>query len=157
MHKDTLNLTAGCYQIELIDLGQDGLDFFANNDGTGFFQIRKLTSAPLAGFESNFGNNIIHYFTVGYGLSINETKNMGSFTCYPNPAYEVLNVDSKGFTGNIRVQILDALGKKVFQDTWTSNFLENKNQIDISNFEKGLYIIQIADDYQTKSKSFFHQ
>ena len=71
--------------------------------------------------------------------------------------YEVLNVDSKGFTGNIRVQILDALGKIVFQDTWTSNFLENKNQIDISNFEKGLYIIQIADDYQTKSKSFFHQ
>ena len=55
------------------------------------------------------------------------------------------------------MQILDALGKKVFQDTWTSNFLENKNQIDISNFEKGLYIIQIADDYQTKSKSFFHQ
>ena len=157
LHKDTLNLTAGCYQIELIDLGQDGLDFFANNDGTGFFQIRKLTSAPLAGFESNFGNNIIHYFTVGYGLSINESKNTGSFTCYPNPAYEVLNIDSKGFTGNIRVQILDALGKKVFQDTWTSNFLENKNQIDISNFEKGLYIIQIADDYQTKSKSFFHQ
>ena len=33
------------------DTGQDGLDFFANNDGTGFFQIRKLTSAPLAGLN----------------------------------------------------------------------------------------------------------
>ena len=42
-----------------------------------------------------------------------------------------------------------------FNDHWTSNYLENKNQINISNFENGLYIIQVSDDYQTKVKKIF--
>ena len=88
-------------------------------------------------------------------MSINEISNPASFICYPNPANNFLNINSKGFTGNMKVQIFDALGRNVFKDHWTSNYLENKNQINISHFENGLYIIQISDDYQTKSKRFF--
>ena len=157
LHKDTLNLPTGCYKIELNDTGEDGLDFFANNDGTGFFQIRKLTSAPLAGFESNFGKNIIHYFTVGYGLSINETNHKVRFSCYPNPAREVLNVASVGFTGDIKIQIFDASGRRVFQEMWPSNYLNNTKKVDISNFENGVYIIQMSDNFNTKTQRFIRQ
>ena len=157
LHKDTVNLPMGCYKIELNDTGEDGLDFFANNDGTGFFQIRKLTSAPLAGFESNFGKNIIHYFTVGYGLSINETNHKVRFSCYPNPAREVLNVASVGFTGDIKIQIFDASGRRVFQEMWPSNYLNNTKKVDISNFENGVYIIQMSDNFNTKTQRFIRQ
>ena len=157
LHKDTVNLPMGCYKIELNDTGEDGLDFFANNDGTGFFQIRKLTSAPLAGFESNFGKNIIHYFTVGYGLSINETNHKVRFSCYPNPVREVLNVASVGFTGDIKIQIFDASGRRVFQEMWPSNYLNNTKKVDISNFENGVYIIQMSDNFNTKTQRFIRQ
>ena len=157
LHKDTVNLPMGCYKIELNDTGEDGLDFFANNDGTGFFQIRKLTSAPLAGFESNFGKNIIHYFTVGYGLSINETNHKVRFSCYPNPAREVLNVASVGFTGAIKIQIFDASGRRVFQEMWPSNYLNNTKKVDISNFENGVYIIQMSDNFNTHTQRFICQ
>ncbi|GIR58563.1 MAG: hypothetical protein CM15mP65_11440 [Crocinitomicaceae bacterium] len=52
LYKDTLTLDPGCYKIELIDTDHDGLNFFANNDGAGYFQIRKPSGAPLAGFDS---------------------------------------------------------------------------------------------------------
>mgnify|MGYP001329102341 FL=1 len=156
LHKDTLNLTTGCYEIEMDDTGQDGLDFFANSDGTGFFQIRKLTSAPLAGFESNFGKNIIHYFTVGYGLTI-EDNNRCYFNCFPNPAQNHLNIESYGFTNQININIYDASGRKVFQDQWFTNYLNNDNTIDIANLGKGIYIVEVSDEFNTEIKRFIHQ
>ena len=156
LHKDTLNLTTGCYEIEMDDTGQDGLDFFANSDGTGFFQIRKLTSAPLAGFESNFGKNIIHYFTVGYGLSIEENNKRCYFNCFPNPAQNHLNIESYGFTNQININIYDASGRKVFQDQWFTNYLNNNNTIEIANLEKGIYLVEVSDEFNTETKRFIH-
>jgi len=157
LYRDTITLQDGCYQIELEDTGEDGLDFFANNDGTGFFQIRKSTGPPLAGFESNFGKNIIHYFTVGYGLSINENNLNIGFECYPNPANEVLNINSRGFTNNIKVKVFDASGRLVYDEVWLTNHIYNTNRIDISNFENGMYLIQISDDYNAQTQRFIHE
>ena len=64
LYKDTLTLDPGCYKIELIDTDHDGLNFFANNDGAGYFQIRKPSGAPLAGFDSDFWRS---NYTLFYG------------------------------------------------------------------------------------------
>ena len=108
LHKDTVSLSPGCYKVILEDTDEDGLYFFANNDGTGTFQIRKLTGAPLKGFDSDFGDKIIHYFTVGYGLNINEDSRF-NFNCFPNPVQNTLNVETSGFTGEILVEVLNNL------------------------------------------------
>jgi hypothetical protein len=157
LHKDTVNLTTGCYQLELDDTGEDGLDFFANNDGSGFFQIRKTTGAPLAGFESDFGKNIIHYFTVGYGLSIEENTSMFDFKCYPNPAYNELNIKTNGFVDDVQFEIFDSFGKLVFQEKLTLSKLNNKNSIDVSKLSNGIYFIKVSDSYHTKTQRFIHQ
>ena len=34
LHKDTVSLSPGCYKVILEDTDEDGLYFFANNDGT---------------------------------------------------------------------------------------------------------------------------
>ena len=113
LYKDTLNLTPGCYKIELIDTDHDGLNFFANNDGTGFFQIRKPSGAPLEGFDSDFGDQVTHYFTVGYALSDGLESNFIKLNCHPNPATDYLNIELEGFVGKVTIEIFDAFGKKV--------------------------------------------
>ena len=157
LHKDTVNLATGCYQLELDDTGEDGLDFFANNDGSGFFQIRKTTGAPLAGFESDFGKNIIHYFTVGYGLSIEENSNMFNFKCYPNPALNELNVQTSGFVEDVHFEILDSFGKLVLKEKLNLPKLKNDNSIDISKLSAGIYFIKVFDSYHVKTKRFIHK
>jgi hypothetical protein len=157
LHKDTVNFTTGCYQLELGDTGEDGLDFFANNDGSGFFQIRKPTGSPLAGFESDFGKNIIHYFTVGYGLSIEEKIRMFDFKCYPNPAHNELNIQTTGFVDDVYFEILDSFGKLVFQEKLNLSKLNNNNSIDISNLSNGIYFIKVYDSYHTKTQRFIQQ
>jgi hypothetical protein len=157
LHKDTVNLPTGCYQLELDDTGEDGLDFFANNDGSGFFQIRKATGAPLAGFESDFGKNIIHYFTVGYGLSIEENSSMFDFKCYPNPAHNMLNIRTNGFVDDVHFEILDSFGKLIYQKKLNLSKLNNKNSIDISQLSNGIYYIKVFDSYHTKTQRFIHQ
>jgi len=157
LHKDTINLTTGCYQLELDDTGEDGLDFFANNDGSGFFQIRKTTGAPLAGFESDFGKNIIHYFTVGYGLFIEENSRMFDFKCYPNPAHNKLNIQTTGFVDDVHFEILDSFGKLVYQEKLNLSKLNNKTSINISNLSSGIYFIKVFDSYHTKTQRFIQQ
>ena len=157
LHKDTVNLPTGCYQLELGDTGEDGLDFFANNDGSGFFQIRKTTGAPLAGFESDFGKNIIHYFTVGYGLSIEENTSMFDFKCYPNPTQNELNILTNGFVDDVHFEILDGFGKLVYQEKLILSKLNNKNSIDISKLSNGVYFIKVFDSFHTKTQRFIHQ
>ena len=126
LYKDTLILDPGCYKIDLIDTDHDGLNFFANNDGAGYFQIRKPTGAPLAGFDSDFGDQITHYFTVGYGLSDELNHSHSSLRCFPNPATSKINVELNGFTGQVEVEVLDALHKKFALKKFTLAYLPNK-------------------------------
>ena len=39
MYRDTLLLGLGCYKLTVEDTDGDGLSFFANNDGSGFFRL----------------------------------------------------------------------------------------------------------------------
>jgi hypothetical protein len=156
LHKDTINLQTGCYELELEDTGQDGLEFFANNDGTGFLQIRKQSGAPLAGFESNFGKNIRHSFTVGYGLYFGEKVPIAEFKCYPNPAKQFLNIQTNGFVNEVNIKIYNSLGKVVYIDFWKFQKFKNKKTIDISNLAHGIYFIELSDFFNIKTKQFFH-
>ena len=157
LYKDTLNLTPGCYKIELIDTDHDGLNFFANNDGTDFFQIRKPSGAPLEGFDSDFGDQITHYFTVGYGLSDELESNFIKLNCHPNPATDYLNIELEGFVGKVTIEIFDAFGKKVDNDELISEITNQQYVMEISSYETGLYLLKVTDDYHTKTMKFFHQ
>ena len=68
------NYTTGCHQLEMDDTGKNGLDCFCQQRWIRLFSNKKTTGAPLAGFESDFGKNIIHYFTIGCDLSIEENS-----------------------------------------------------------------------------------
>ncbi len=71
--------------------------------------------------------------------SVEENK----LSVYPNPVMDVLNISTQDNTKQIR--ILDMVGKVIYLGT-------NEKQIDTSNFEKGLYIVQLTFD-NGRSKS----
>ncbi|MDD2411478.1 MAG: C10 family peptidase [Bacteroidales bacterium] len=59
---------------------------------------------------------------------------------YPNPANDVINLrDNSSDVVNFLIQIYDTRGKKVFEKEMSNPSVS----IDISNFEKGVYVIKI--------------
>ncbi|MEC8004672.1 MAG: T9SS type A sorting domain-containing protein, partial [Bacteroidota bacterium] len=129
----------------------------ANNDGAGYFQIRKPSGAPLAGFDSDFGDQITHYFTVGYGLSNELNHTHSSLRCFPNPANSEINVELSGFTGQIEVEVLDALHKSVRSKKVYVNLFTKQINFNISSLNAGLYFIKATDDYHSKIIKFLHE
>lgn len=61
---------------------------------------------------------------------------------YPNPAFNILNVDA---SGEFTVEIYSIIGAKITQS--------NLQQIDISNFEEGVYFVVIKNEYGATIKS----
>lgn len=61
---------------------------------------------------------------------------------YPNPATTVINFDfQKGFDKTYSFQIYNLLGKKVFE----LNTVSLNNQVNLNDFNRGVYIFQLRD------------
>lgn len=135
---NVITLPAGCYQLRLNDTNDDGLSFFANNSGTGYFRIEAINFAILKNFNPDFGDRIEYYFTVDQTTALKE-ESMSSFEMYPNPAedYLQLRYDVAEYSWIIR----DAMGKTVKSGT-ASNGQQTQN-IDLSSMAKGIYFIRI--------------
>jgi hypothetical protein len=70
------------------------------------------------------------------------------FTVYPNPATEIININSDADISNI--SMYDITGRKVYQGT--------SRQINIDKFNKGYYLLQVTfDNNQHQSKKIFIQ
>src|SRR5690554_8116859 len=48
VYTDTLQLTAGCYRYFIEDAGNNGISWWANNDGTGYMRFKTLTEIGRA-------------------------------------------------------------------------------------------------------------
>jgi len=66
-----------------------------------------------------------------------EEKSEVLFKVYPNPATEKLFVQFVGWEGEKEIKLLDITGRIVL----IQKSLEEKNEIDISSFPKGIYLI----------------
>ncbi len=92
LYQDTLDLPAGCYKLEVLDSGGDGLNFFANNDGSGSIQLRVVGGGIYRSYNSNFGEEITEYFTTTSALSTQNIKKDDNIYVYPNPSNALVNV-----------------------------------------------------------------
>jgi hypothetical protein len=105
IHQDTVDLPEGCYHFELSDAAEDGLEFFANSDGTGTVRFLAIGGGALRAFDANFGTRIDLEFTTGleqqqgsYPLDCGSTgtapvppvQERAKLRVYPNPAVERL-------------------------------------------------------------------
>lgn len=100
--------------------------------------------------------NVRSSFTVTTGNSISgieENSKVSNLQIYPNPTADIINLDfsaSESFI--IAVRILDIGGKEVYSSSKSNNSGSNLIKISTSNFEEGMYIIQLNDGVKVINK-----
>jgi hypothetical protein len=142
IYKDTVELAPGCYEFKLLDLGEDGLSWWANNDGAGYIRFYKMSGSILKSFGADFGSEILFNFTVGTVLSTEE-NNVGSMLMFPNPSRgeTYLEVPAND-NGDKLVVVTDLMGKKVFEKNYSQQN-DNLLYLDLSNNPSGMYMVTV--------------
>ena len=146
LYKDTFDLDPGCYKLQILDTGgspfsnEDGLSWWANNDGSGYARLRAVPGGFFKYYESDFGTELTDYFRVGeYTVNLNEKLLDPIFEIYPNPANNKLNFDLELFNqSDVKILIYNLNGKIVYEH-YLSNFLSGLIEVDISQLINGVY------------------
>lgn len=144
VYRDTVNLPADCYTVQLNDIGDDGLNWWANTaQGTGYFRIKRASNGVIIKtFNPDFGDNIYQQFTVNYALPVTEVEpgDAGPLNIYPNPAGEQVNaVFTLPYGTGATLLLTNALGQVLQSQGVISTTHEQRIQLDVSGLESGWY------------------
>jgi len=108
-------LNQGCYTFEFQDSDDDGISFWANDDGSGFVRLRKVGGNWVT-FEPDFGKSIVHRFHFETNLvnSVAPSPEVSSsFKVFPNPTSQDISFTLEGWQGRFDWQLQDAAGRVV--------------------------------------------
>jgi hypothetical protein len=141
-YRDTLTFPDGCYTFKVTDTDDDGLDFWANNDGGGMVRFRELGASWLKTFEGDFGRFIHHEFRTEDVLSNSEIKNK-NIKVYPNPATNEIAVIGN-LINSSELILTDNIGRIVSITKIEKN--KTAHKINISNLSKGIYFISVDNN-----------
>ncbi|MBL6872983.1 MAG: T9SS type A sorting domain-containing protein [Flavobacteriales bacterium] len=147
-YRDTIQLEYGCYTFRVDDSDDDGIDFWANNNGVGACRIFKPGSGLIKNFDGDFGDNINFNFTVGSPLKYEDFYETSRLSIYPNPANDIFFVEGEEVE-NAEINILDSQGREVNLSHSTS---KNKLSYDSGKLPNGIYLIQIIGDKINETK-----
>ena len=108
-----------------------GEDFLYYGTGMPFFAhvVAVYNPGPV---ESTFTETV---FIEGLALNVNDFENYKAIL-YPNPTNGILNVGNDNLN---KILIFDFSGKQIEE-------FEPKNQIDLSDISKGIYLIKLISD-----------
>ena len=93
----------------------------------------------------------MHWGIIDNTSIIHKNITESSFKVYPNPTTGILNINTSDIKGNFEIQLINILGKVVFNNT----FSNNQNTIDLTEngLLKGTYFLKINtenDSYYSK-------
>jgi hypothetical protein len=147
---DTVKLGNGCYSMLISDSDDDGISFWANNDGAGFFFVRDYNNANLFQLDGDFGKYTRFNFSVEFPLSYQDFSTELNLKIYPNPADDALLVEADQIE-NASIEIYSSVGSKI-----STPMKRNFNQVQISTSElaNGFYFIKTKLGDKESSKKF---
>lgn len=146
IYRDTIALNAGCYTFHLLDTGGDGLDFFANNDGSGYCRLDRVDGADFISFERDFGQDILHSFQWDTQLVSVQEQDLAAaeLVLYPNPANEAFNLRASGFDRTVSIRVTHVNGQLMYEDQRRNNPGENIT-IPCQHWAPGIYQVTVTD------------
>lgn len=87
-------------------------------------------------------------------VAIDGLDNISTFVVYPNPATDNLQVElTFSQAQSINLSIQNVQGQKVYTEN-TGSITDYKNTIDVSELPAGMYILTVAAEGKTSTKSF---
>lgn len=146
-YKDTIALNSGCYKFHLKDSDDDGLSFFANDDGNGNCKLDKVAGFDFINFETDFGKEIIHYFYFKTDLvQVDEQNTIPlSMSLYPNPTRGQVTLRTEGLDRNLSIRIFNATGKMIQEENHKRKSTTDGIELSTANFSPGIYHLWITD------------
>lgn len=153
-YKDTLHLPDGCYTIYLWDYGEDGLSWWANTDGSGWFRTRNIDGAYIKNYDPDFGGLIYQQFTVGNYTPVEEPFEQPSgMQVYPNPAdAEVFVHVDLPHLSDVVIRVYDVTGNLVYTESKKRTQIE-MFRLNVSTWAAGAYVITAqSEDHVFNSK-----
>ena len=139
-YRDTLDLPYGCYSIELLDIEDIGLYYWAYPEqGNGYLRIYDLEGNLLKNFNSEFGRRIFYTYHVGEGFYIGEPGLEDMLRVYPNPAESFVNIefDDPGRMG--KVNIYNPQGLLIKSEIMQAGRIT----CDLTGYSPGLYLVEV--------------
>lgn len=153
LYSDDLNLNPGCYRIEWLDTGDDGLDFWywaatGQSRGTGYLRLEKQSGGVLEDFEPDYGSNVIYDFVYNGPTSIDEAEQATSVVLFPNPSsdgqFTLYHKDE--LAQGDQILILDLTGKQVWQQEIQAT--DRNQSVDLASLNGGVYLCRIVRGQQ---------
>jgi len=134
------NLSTENYDNILISWSQQSVSQNLEFEAEGIFYCNSLTQRQS--LIDNYGW-IINDAGYNCGTASIDDSEITSFSIYPNPTKEYLNIDCSSLES---VTIYNILGKELLKG--------NNNRIDASSLSKGVYIIKVSDGINSSTKKF---
>lgn len=143
-YSDTLTLFAGCYTVEFLDTGNDGLSYWADpGAGNGYFRLRRTTGSILKSFDPEFGRSIKWSFTSGALVGVEELVPAAALEAWPNPTNGLLTMGVEGILGDALVEVLDMRGAVVMRQQRALHG-GDRLSLDLSGMADGLYEVRVT-------------
>lgn len=143
----------GCYTLELLDTGNDGLSYWADPDaGNGYLRILAPTiDAILQYFETEFGRSIRYSFVLG---TLTDQEDVDAeparIAVGPNPAVDRIDLAVSGLSGPADVTLFDAMGRVVLEKVVQ---LPTSESLFLPDLISGIYWLRLRnDDWQQQEK-----
>ena len=149
-YRDTIVLNQGCYRFTVNDSGDDGMDFWANNDGSGYVRLKKVAGGNFHIFESDFGKSISQafYFATNLYSGVEELPNAeGDLAVFPNPMQDQLTLLPSGFSGTSEWRIHNVQGQLIDQGVWQAQ-AGQQSILDASAWPSGTLVVVVRQDDQ---------
>ena len=151
IYRDTLTNINGCYRLEINDTGEDGLSWWANNDGDGYIALK-----PIGGswntLPTDFGSIYRYDFTAGIVVSTEEVLADEVITIYPNPVSKGLYVDVDERLANGKVVITNEIGQQVHSES-----IAGRSELYIEEIQRltsGIYHLTVITESSTFTQRF---
>lgn len=137
-------------QIKMSDYGDEGMPkvVVIGPDKRVYYNANYVVNA------NDLISAIDSALAVGQTMSTKQL-NENDLKVYPNPAFDLLNLEINDFDLNkLSISITDITGRKI---CLRSDFIKSEDgtvSLDISNFDSGIYFLQIGDGLRTQVSRF---
>lgn len=158
LYKDTVQLASGhCFVYKVYDTGDDGLAWWANNDGSGYTRFQEVGGTIVKAFEPDFGDNINYHFTSDFPLSYDEINGLKDISIYPNPANSVINIEFEGLSESVQLTVFNVLGEHVIESQIKTYNGKYQGELKIGDLKPGIYLLSITDGIVKRQVKFIKE
>ena len=155
LYVDTVTLINGCYDFYLWDSEDNGISFWANNQGSGYIKFMDIEGNTIQYFGGDFGDHIYKsfYSDMFLGTSLHDADK-STFDIIPNPndgdfivSYAL---DKKS---DIRLIIYNSSGQ-IIKEIEKAGLTNDKIKVSLMGIPAGVYTCLLKTANNTMNKKF---